>query len=111
MSLPQGGQDGVCTGRPHRTTWAHGRHQPGAQEEESQEGAAGEIQGLWPRLLFPILGQTSVALDFQKIVYQLTPFADYRLRQNRLFSLPNGFYVLIFFCLSNLVNIFDGKTK
>ena len=85
MSIPQGGQDGVCTRRPHRAIWAHGRHQPGAQEEELHEGAAEETQGLRPRLLFPILGRMSVALDFQKIVYQLTPFADYHLMQNRLF--------------------------
>lgn len=72
MSIPQGGQDGGCSGRPHRAIWAHGRHQPGAQEE-LHRGAAGETQGLWPRLLFPILGRMSMASDFQKSVYQLYP--------------------------------------
>ena len=85
MSIPQGGQDGGCSGRPHRAIWARGWHQPGAQEEELHKGDAGETQGLWPRLLFPILGRTSMASDFRKSVYQVTPFADYRLRQNRLF--------------------------
>ena len=33
MSIPQGGQDGGCSGRPHRAIWARGWHQPGAQEE------------------------------------------------------------------------------
>ena len=80
---PPGGQDGGCSGQ--RTIWAHGRHQPGACKEELHEEAARETQGLWPRLLFPSLGQTSVASDFQKIVHQLSHFADYCLRQNRLF--------------------------
>lgn len=72
---PQGGQDGGCSGR--RTIWAHGRHQPGPQQQ-------GRL-GLWPRLLFPILGRTSVAPDFQKIVHQLSHLANYCLRQNWLF--------------------------
>ena len=54
-------------------------------------------------------GSNVCGLGLSENCLPANPLCRLSFKAKQAFSFPNGFYVLIFFCLSNVVNIFDGK--